>query len=359
MRILTLAAITGQFALASAAIAQETVCDAVYKDAVTEISIETKNRSEKSYYFNLYCRKDGSQQDWVSSASVGFPIKGVPFKAEGDSDWSKEELTEFCQIGAGNNFFESADTSFETTVVTDALQSFNDCVALLAKDIEITHTTDNPRGVTFDIQINDPDKKLVIHGIGGIGDDVACKSTSLKDDQSSVVVGTDQGFTVEKKDVGIRCDRTPIKFGDEDFYPRRVVTLSTSEGSYQVVLPGDGLQGFHLASEAKAAFDRAIAERNQERAAVTSLKAENAHLDKRLKSVEMFTVYVGDNHRPTDFRFTCHNLGGPALGTPEQRVAEFSKLCSPGNQLISIKTAMNHGGGWCGHTGYAVICWAP
>ncbi|MGJ8570469.1 MAG: hypothetical protein ACSHXI_07200 [Hoeflea sp.] len=340
--------------LSGQSFAQAPDCDNVYRSNVRNISTNSEHTYEKAYYFSLYCEKSGETKDIVTSANFSFPIEGVPLDVSGDGNFSETELKEFCKVGQQENTFRNSFQNRESTVVVEALESYNNCVALLKRDVFISHEENRPNGVTIDVQLTNPDLSLTVHGMSGVGKGVSCTSTGLSRGSGAVEVTAEKEFEVKNREFSIICERTPLRSGESIYYPPAEITLSTSAGSYPIKLREDTLLGFQLGSEAKQAHDALLMENANLRREFDNVRQESDYRQRRLGGLELKVLYQGDNAIPNDVKFTCPQLGGPTLTD-----AHFAQACSPGNTMIFWKQTQSASGGHCGHTTYAVLCSVP
>ena len=337
--------------ISTSAYAQNLGCGDVYKNAVRNISIETKDRTSKSFYFNLYCEKSGSTKDFTASASVGFPIEGIPLEISGDGHWSETELKDFCKQGVEQRFYQSNDLSFGSFVVSDALASFNECLALEKKDLIVTHSESAPTGVTIFGRFQTTQLNLAILGMLYDETVVECSSTSLSDDGKEIKIDRSQSFSNIKQNFSISCKRKPKIEGDRTYYPPASLTLATTQGPYTVRLRSDTNLGFNLASEAKAAYDSAVTERNNAIAAMNNALAQLAEANRKLNnpSVTWHKWGTGEYDKSI-FRPRLD----PRWGDGQNPAQYVKKLC--GDKKAFYKVLHDQPGDCCGYTEYAAIC---
>lgn len=241
-------------------------CASVYVNAVRNVSLETKDRSEGAFYFNLYCEKSGKTKSFTSSGEATFPIEGIPASISASGSFDEATLRQFCDLGSKSSYFQSSDLNFGNFVVTDALASFNECRNLELSDILLTHSENAPLGVIINghPMTTDP---LVINAFNFDPERLECTSTSFSADGSREKIDGSRRFNVTG-DFAISCTRLPVERGSSRSFPFTAFTVSVDASSYTVRLRDDQILGFELASEAKAALDAIIAERNSRVAAL-------------------------------------------------------------------------------------------
>jgi hypothetical protein len=203
----------------------------------------------------------------TSTGSIGLEatVKAIPFKFSESNNDNQSRLQEFCRVGMANNYFQSSRYDYNNNVVVAALSNFNECLRLENQGLRITHEEQPPRsviifgdktkGIDFNLDVIEYDPLLI-----------SCFSPSFSDDGTSVKVGPGDPARIVKRNFSISCTRNAVVEGGKSYYPPAKIGLSTALGPYTVTLQEDTLNGFFLASQAKAAFDQAVADRlNAER----------------------------------------------------------------------------------------------
>ncbi|SMX31952.1 hypothetical protein [Actibacterium lipolyticum] len=342
-------------------------CVSVYKDAVRDVNVTTQERSSKSFYFNMYCEKSGETKTLTTSASFTLPIKGVPVEFSGDGNWDEKEWKDFCKTGSEQKFYESSDFSFGSVVVSDALASFNECVALEQKNLLVTHHLTPPIGVSISGTIKSQNPVRIL-GLLHQEDLITCTSNSFTEDGSQEDIGLGRAISGIEENFVISCLRKPQKSNGTEFYPSTALTLGTSEGNYTVRLRNDKLLNFDLASEAQAAFDTALADRNAALQSRDQAVAEQNRLKNTLSnaSVDTWIIHAGDgNGFPSGHNGHVHNHDSRpnwdskrykdvSCGTKVD-VALAQKICGK-RRAIGPFGVLDVGGGICGHALYYVSC---
>lgn len=306
MRYIVLGATSLFSLIATQTSAQGLTCEDVYVNATRNITVETRDRSAKSFYFSLYCERNGSVRSGRGNAELEFPIPDLPLSVSGDGAWNESELREFCSVGAQSQFYEASDISVGSFVVPDALASYNQCVALQRERLVITHQEAPPSSFVVYGEFTNNTVDAQILSVTYEPSELQCYSTDFSGDGSREVIDGSRKYNPAKRNFAITCNRVRQTHSNRDFYPRAEFQMSTSLGPYTVIVAEDTHLGFELASQAEAAFDTAIAERNKARSERNEARRIAAAAERKLESLEV--------------RLVCLNqTKGPDIGHCEQR----------------------------------------
>ncbi len=267
--------------------ADQSACQLVYAAATRNISVSSQKAMANESYFDLYCEKSGAVRSAMLDTGISFPIKGIPINVSASGSWDQQEMKNFCKIGAENKFYRKDTYEFGSTVVTEALSSFNDCVALNNKSLIVTHKENRPSGVTINARRTNTSDRISVNGFNFSEDHVYCTTRSFSADGIEEPVINDKSFIVEGN-FAITCKRLPIKINGENHYPRTSMTLSTTDGSYNVVLEADSNVGFNLASQAAKNY-------------TDSLAAQTAALSRAKKAVAFANRVQPTSHHMVHF----------------------------------------------------------
>lgn len=330
--------------------ADENACVAIYENSTKNFETSHRKRVENTYLFNLYCESSGEAKAFTSSASVSFPIKGIPIQASGDGKWSESELKDFCKIGVDKKYYESSETNYGSYVVGGALDSFNRCLEFSGKEIVVTHSENAPEGVTINFNFKDTGKEIDVHGVNANDDKIKCIATGVPNAGDRTVVGFGKGFVGQKKDFAIQCKRIALDENGKTYYPPMNIVVSTSEGNYPITLGADTLNGYYFANESKRALDAAIIAKNKAESTLRNEVDTKNVLIKLVATFEVMSVYFGD-------QYTASYMGDTRSDCTNQKQPIIDYACtSKGKIRISQKQVASQAGGRCGHTWYAVMC---
>lgn len=326
----------------------QSLCSAVYQNAVRNFSLEQQTQSSLSYYYNLHCEQNGDVRNFSFDGSAGFTIKAIPFNFTSSLKNDTARMQEFCKAGFEQNGFASASTSISDIVMTDALNSFNQCRALESNGIVITHQEAEPFSVTIIGRPTSTGLDARLESITYDPDDMNCTSNSFSEDLSQITLDGTQGYEIDR-DFVITCVRNGVQEDGQEFFKRTTLQLSTNFGPYTVVLDPNSALGFGLSNQAKAMYEAAIAERNSLSNQLGSANERISNLSNRLAApqISIHTFGTGE-YDQTFFSPRYDPRWGPS---PEQRADE---LCGGAHHKLFVVS--DRPGGCCGYTDYVVAC---
>ena len=324
-------------------------CASVYSNATRNITSIQRQQTELSYYFNQHCQKSGEVNESSLGIGVEAVVKKIPFTFSTTSSSSKSKLEEFCKVGVQQNYFSASSSDFRDEVVVASLNSFNQCIALENRGLRLTHQEQPPQSVLIYAELTNNFTAASLDAVAYDSKALDCRSTGFASDGSAIVVDGSKSLKIAKN-FTITCTRKPKTEGGKTYYPRAVVGVSTSLGPYSVELIEDQLFGFMLASQAKANYDKAIAQRDYNLNEALGAKNAAAQLQNRLNNVsaELFTVSTGEYDRPS----TVHYPPRMYCGTDIQ--AHANAQC--GGRTPVIKHTGGYGGNKCGYQHYVIAC---
>ncbi|RYG89902.1 hypothetical protein EU803_14860 [Loktanella sp. IMCC34160] len=331
---------------------QGLTCGDVYLNAIRNVTISTRDRSTNSFYFNLYCERDGSIKSGSFIGGMNFPIEGIPIGVSSDGSWDQNELRQFCSVGAEQSYYEASDLTYGSFVVTDALTSFNQCLYLQGERLIVSHQEAPPAGFVIFGEFTSPTVRAQILSIDYDPDELSCTSTSFSANGSREDIDGNRVYDPNGENFSISCTRTKHTFEDREFYRRTWFLMATSLGPYTVMVPEDTHLGFELASHAEAAFDSAITERNNAIAAMDTALSQVQALQQRIRTIQpqVFRAYQGDSHEHHANGQACPQNGGPNMST------YMPTLCPVGTRATGYTVAGSTTGGKCGNNWFTITC---
>ncbi|MBR0713667.1 hypothetical protein [Bradyrhizobium liaoningense] len=289
--------------------------------------------------FNQHCHRDGSVDDSSFTLGLEATVKKIPYKFNVGSTSNRAKMEEFCKTGLAQNFFEATSNQFYNTVVVPALTNFNECLRLENEGLRITHQEQAPRSVLIFGEITKSTLNATLDVVEYDKDRVSCATPNFSD--QSEAIGPGDPTREIKRNFTITCVRTPIEEDGKKTYPPTKIGISTSVGPYTVSLIEDQLNGFFLASEAKAKFDDAIRQLGQAR----------INADLLLERIKKANV--------TMQRFYNGDPGGDSAVTGPRRNCEdpnaYAKAVC-GNKRVFLSRIAASGGGRCGYDHWNLAC---
>ncbi len=297
-------------------------------------------------------RKNGSVKSSSASGNLTLPFDASPINLSVAGNSGHQKIQEFCKAGASSNFSSSNILTRASTVVVDALRSFNDCVALKGKGLNITHSEQFPESVIFYGEFVNRTSTVTLDIVDYDADKVTCTSSNFS------WLGTREKVSGDQKKIpsnfNITCRRIPINLPGSFKYPRATVAISTSLGPYNVVLQEDDLQGFALASEAKKETDRLSK-------IVEDLQMETGNLKAAAARADSYSVilYHGNNLGFNGQIFSRSAKLFKTVGCPKND-AQFQpgvkNACIPGYEAQYVGLLWDYSGGTCGNTFHELKC---
>ena len=325
-------------------------CAAVYSNATRNITYIQKQQTELSYYFTRHCQKSGEVNNSSFSLGIDAVVKQIPFSFSANNSDSKSKMEEFCKTGSQQNYFSASSSDFRDEVVSASLNSFNQCIALENRGLRVTHQEQAPQSVLIYGELTNNFTAASLDAVAYDSAAMSCKSTGFSSDGSAITIDGSKSLKITKN-FTVTCTRKAKVDGQNTYYPRAVVGMSTSLGPYTVELIEDKLFGFTLASQAKANYDKAIAQRDYNLNEALGAKGVAAQLQNRLNGVsaESFTVSYGEYDRPSTQYF------GPRLYCGTDIQAHANATCGP-NRIAFLKFLGSYGGNKCGYGHYTFSC---
>lgn len=345
-------------------------CAAVYKDAVVSVDVDLSERAERNFVFNIYCEKSGETKSFFKEGSVGFPIKGIPLSISGKGEFNSDEMKEFCQSSVLSGSSESQDFGYQRYVVTSALQSFNQCVALENDGVLVKHEVAPPeyfmvfvklKGVTNSgkllfLQYQD-DKVECEYNVPGVGaQQFPVNGREVVGDDGATFVRRALDVEIKMENIIVSCARKPFEFGGGKYYPRATFQMGTSWGPYTVILPEDTHFGFEIASQAEAAYSELSAGILGLRQSRADWKARSERFERKVRELQLLEVYQGDNNLSADYKYGCPPPGGSGPVIDRAFMASLCQGRGAGMQYRAHRVVESAPGGPCGHTQWALVC---
>ena len=335
-----IAIVLGGMVCIGAARADQT-CEFVYQNATRDIDVQTKVYQQLDYTYDNYCNRDGTKKTFTMDDSVSAVFDDLPFTFKSNKGATDERVTEFCRQYSSERYIYNRYYSYKNDVQVGALNAYNECVALKTKGVLIGYEPDGVVGGSISGTFKDRTTALVIHAVLYDKKLVACKISS--DDFTTATSIDDTKPVKVDKNFTIACRRTPSKESGRDYYPSTDIRLDTNSGGYTVHFEGDALNGYYLASEAKAQYDAAQSQLTQAK------QSEDILLD-RIKKASV-----------TSYRFYNGDPGGDSALTGPRRNCEAN--LTPYAQAVCGKRkpffaaiAPGAGGGRCGYAYYNLAC---
>jgi hypothetical protein len=339
-------------------------CAFVYSNAVKDTSVTQIDVVRKSLSYNFLCEQDGS----VRTSSFGLNLKAIieeiPIGLSAAGSDSSAQVKLFCKIGFEQKGFTLSTSTFDNTVVVDALRSFNECRALELRGFKIFHKESVPESVSIYGEITKSGLRAFLSGILYDKNKLKCTSTSFTGNGAQEVLDPEKfkarQVNPQKNTFQINCKRIPEKKAGSQYFRYTPVQVTTTEGIYGFSLAENQLQGFELASSAAQENNRIGRERDQAlanlaatQAVVTSLQTAVANVQARLANVSVRTTLYGTGENREQMESWGFNWVGRYDGSAESN-AWIARFCA-GSQAV-VQRIRSHAGNCCGYTYSVVTC---
>jgi len=295
--------------------------------------------SEQNDIFARYCESNGSLKSSSAQLDLTIPVKAIKLGFSGNQAQAKQEMQKFCNSYSERLNTYSASYQLNNRVVVDALLSFNQCVALEGKRVQISHVTTNA-DLVVRVGFNPAEQQVTLNSVQ-YDPAVATCTSNIAGEGKPIPVSATTGELKANKPFSIACGRKALTTarGDRKF-ARLEVLVDTNQGAYTVAMPTEEMLGFDLASTNRQAILAAKQEQTRLRREVDSLKAKIAGVRGQAFS---FTQGQGQI-------IPCPQDGGNIL--------TFSKnYCDQKGATVSgLQNIGSRNGGKCGYTSYKWAC---
>lgn len=332
-------------------------CTSVYESASRNLSVFSSSYAELNSIYDDYCDTNGEVRSSATTAGIEAVIKSIPISLSGSSASASERMSQFCRTYTNTRFTTEAINASTSTVVVEALDSFNNCVAITRRGVTIRHNIANLTStIYFEIPSN---VDFQIQGVAE-GRSISCTMQDPSDG-ALIELGLDTRIVSLKENLNVFCTRSGElnEASGSTYFPRTDVTIGTNFGPYSVIYPAEEILDVEFATQMKAEIDGlkdlvasgfARSEQNLTDATgelssrVDGLSADYRNFRENL-SVRSMLVQYGQRH-----------LGRMALHIGCVDVNEWSRsFCRPATAITTPVTAP-WAGDRCGYQYSMVIC---
>jgi hypothetical protein len=352
MNSLSIAVFSALFATAasSQALAQHD-CRDVYVNAVRNVSADHQISGVKRQYFATYCAASGDLRDSARGIDLRIPIREIVVGFSGSERDAEIAMREFCRTQSQVQTEVSESSRWRDEVVVDALSSFNACVSLAQKGLNVFHVP-SAFALTFEFDFDPTRTRVEFEGISYNHAEGECSSSGF----STEVNGRRARTRIDESTPGqsmprhfsIICERPQATRGVGVAKGRLSVSVSTNQGTYTAVLPGDPPPESPCEPRLRSCRDAAD-DLNRE------LANRQQSCDLRLRQIEerpFHLVRQGQNAMGgASEHVPCPGSGG--------NVAQYAaSVCGQGRPH-GLRRMGAHRGGACGYTYYIFSCLPP
>ncbi|MCD0161807.1 hypothetical protein IHN63_10870 [Deinococcus sp. 6YEL10] len=327
---------------------KQAACEVVYSDSVRNISSETKRSVEANSLFDQHCSASGEVKSSGMGIDFSAVVKNIPVKLGINTSNSSEAMQQFCKIYQTSDYAQLDVSSFNSSVVTDALKLYNQCKVLEGNNVKASHVTAGTRAVTFSFDFDKNKVNVVFDHIQFDTSLAKCTSTAFNPLGFPSVISPKTRRSTISRPFSVTCVRIPQKTPNGNRYPPVSIEISTNFGPYVVNLPGDQEYSYQVAS-------KALAQINLLKSQVTKLNTDKIQdvalkdaLSKRINdaNVTAHTVVVGQYGKGGWQHFGC-----------DTKIADIWKLLCPNSKIFGSQNSVNsHSGDQCGYSYYLFAC---
>lgn len=215
-------------------------CKLIITDGLREYSIKASSDASYNSVYDKYCEVSGSARTDKFGFGMDTILESIPVGFKGDFGSSSEQMKNFCKTYASKAAGRSSSTSYEETIVRRAYQSFDQCVALAAKDVVVRHSVQTMSLVDFFLAPGF-DKGIKVNGVQ-MTPNVECRGQLPGDGKPAQKINEDTQITLSgNQTLGFRCERKGVAQAKGDVkFDEAVITIFTNlapNGNYSVFIP--------------------------------------------------------------------------------------------------------------------------
>jgi hypothetical protein len=214
-------------------IAQNLQCPDIARTLKT-YQIDTSSSDFLNSVYSQNCQQDGSKKSSGGGIGIDTLVKSIPVKFTGNYNNTDEGFTNFCRTYKSLYAERNSQTNYKEYLSDRALITLNQCLALQAQGVYITHDVVNIESVAFYLR-SSVTQSFDITGITTTGN-INC---------SGQVKGRPAAFNKEvnlqvKATQSFSCIRgSETSANRSKIFDEASVIVMTNQGNYAVVLPRD------------------------------------------------------------------------------------------------------------------------
>jgi hypothetical protein len=298
MRILPIAPATLALTMVSSLtplLAQGTSkCDAIITSGLRNYNISSSSSASLNTIYSNYCDASGNTTSSNTSAGLDVVINSIPIGFKLGATDAATAYHNFCKAYQSVYQGSESSSSYESTIVQKAYDSFNQCVAFSALGISIDHRVLSTEATSFYITAA-VGKPIQVTGVT-LSRNVSC---SGQDPSGRLIKYSPTSRVTSNTYLSLVCNRTSTAAANGQFFDEGTISIATNAGNYDVYLPHD----------AKFAIDYATQIQKQiaDLKATTTLAVQDTN--KRISGISL---------RETDQTYL------PEYGCGQERVANTS-----------------------------------
>lgn len=223
-------------------------CQSVYADSVRNVDIQTRVLTEQNDLFSRHCETNGSLKSSSANLDLTGQVKAIKLGFSGSQSEAKQTMQEFCKTHSERLSRFDSFYQLNNRVVVDALQSFNQCIALEGKRVQISHVATDSRSLVVRVGFNPAEQNVSLNSVQYDTAVATCRSNITGDGPPAEVSST-SGQITAKGPFSVACERiaSATSNGDRKF-SRLELLVDTNQGAYSVAMPTEEMLGYDLAN---------------------------------------------------------------------------------------------------------------
>lgn len=327
-------------------------CQSVYADSVRNVDIQSRVLTEQNELFSRHCESSGSIKSSSANIDLTVPVKAIKVGFSGSQAEAKQTMQEFCKTHSERLSRFDSLYQLNNRVVVDALQSFNQCIALEGKRVQISHISTDSRSLVVRVGFNPAEQNVTLNSVQYDTSVAICRS-NISGEGTSAQLSATTGQITAKGPFSVACERTAsVTSNGNRKFSRLELLVDTNQGAYSVAMPTEEMLGYDLANANRLAILVATQEqirlKNEAdalRAQVAAARLEADAIRSRIAGVKAeahFTVQGEGSQVP------CPQNGGS--------ISAFVNASCPGGTVSGFTQTNVTSGRRCGYASYKWSC---
>ncbi|GEM_PF-4588935 len=335
-------------------------CVQAFQNNVRDIRQEDYKLTVIQNVYRKTCRSSERNFDAGFTSDVKSVIDAVPVLSSFMGSIKAGSNKQFCERFEEGGYEDQQASVTSNTVVTKALDSFNQCMAIwAAQGVAITHKIPSPDIVTFGFNFKNTITNFNLEGVTATGG-FTCRAPGP---QGIIDMGPYVSLT-KMSNFSMTCSREVNKINDGgvDFPPATIVIGTNVQHPYEVYIDQNQILGPSTRAESRRLIEQSQMEIQTLGGRVAELAQENEILKKKVAGVDVrFFNYFYGQHYLVDNNFGAVNLRHFGCGdwtnvNEDIRVARAKSEFCPSADIVRVIKTRDHGGNRCGYHYFVMAC---
>jgi hypothetical protein len=315
------------------------------------VDVYARTLTEQNAVFNEHCETNGSIKASSASMDLSIPVKAFKIGFSGSQQESRKEMQNFCKSYAVNIQRFDSTYRLSSSVVTDALRSFNQCVELERSSVRISHASTPVRSVVVRVDLNPATTQVALRSVRYDAKVAECTTTIAG--PSPVLLNSSWNEQKASGPFAVVCDRkAELVSGGETRFSRFELLVDTNHGPYTVVMPAVSVLGYDLASA------------NEKRAAAAAVSIANLNSDLGASRKESSDLKAELNAlktkmsglRATSVHSVLQGDGAPWACNVNPETASVAACRAEGSERLTLHKTPERNGRSCGYREWRFAC---